>query len=216
MCWNPTISLNTFIFALSAIVIGQIAKTHTLDWSLFYMSIASMQLLEYFMWTYASVHNNGVDATDLNSALSVVGLLIIFLQPVAAGFLIKHRQRRAAYFAMYAVWVAAYLALSMPSTSFTTTVAPNGHLQWNWLAPGSAWLIATWVAFIVTAICLSDHGHSTLFLAAIVAFNIAFVAGSYVMHRKSNAWGSVYCSFINVMFVVVLVRAFAQDYCSSS
>lgn len=98
------------------------------DWklALFYMSIASMQLLEYFIWTRGLGKNN----TGANAILSKIGLLLIFVQPICTGLLIKNRLHQIIFYILYALWIVVFFYMSSPII-FKTSIAKNGHLNWE-------------------------------------------------------------------------------------
>jgi hypothetical protein len=146
----------------------------------------------------------------MNHMLSIIGLLLIFLQPVAAGLLIVHKTYQVIYYLIFALWAAMYLWLSAP-INFTTTIASNGHLRWRWLEPRSSWLIILWTLMIIAAIYLSDISAMDSTLVAL--FILALTGLSYYYYSEhGGAWGSVYCSFINVMFAIIIGKAFMTQY----
>jgi hypothetical protein len=208
MCWNAEVSINTFIFATAGTIIGNIAGVHDIYRSIFYMSIASMQLLEFFVWKYGLGKNNNA----LNSTLSAIGLSLILLQPVAAGMMIKEKQVRLAYLVAYAIWTCIYLYTSWPK-SFNMSVAKNGHLMWEWFTPASIWLLVTWTSFIIVALYISRL-HIIKFVASAV-FVVLATCFSYWMFIRYGTWGSVYCSIINLLFIVVIGISFFKQYCGN-
>ena len=52
MCWNETVSLNTFLFSFFAINFAYFNNVINGYEYLFYYSFISMQLLEYFAWKH--------------------------------------------------------------------------------------------------------------------------------------------------------------------
>lgn len=209
MCWNKEISLSTFVLACAAIWIGRINGNSSTAHAVFYLSVALMQLLEYFVWA----RGLRPGSRRLNRALSVIGLLLIVVQPVAAGFLIERPVSRAWYFAAYGLWVAgfAWAWARSPDARLQTSVATNGHLRWHWLEPATLGWVLSWTAFVVVALCLS---RCTAAMATLISlFIVSFTLWSYWSNiRSPGAWGSVYCSAINVMFVFILVKCFLGQY----
>lgn len=197
MCWNPQISLSTFIFGISTIAIAYINDIATLQWAIFYFTIVSMQLLEYFIWTKKS----------WNRVLSIIGLCIIISQPIAAGLLIENGTYQKIYYISYLVCVMAFV---MHPHNFSTTVGQNGHLKWNWLDVTPVW-VTIWTLFVLTAIHLSNYT-SLLKEMLVFAFIIGFTGFSWYYYRKYGTWGSVYCSLINLMFIFILAHAFYVQY----
>lgn len=204
MCWNPQISLSTFIFGCAAIVIGYINGVNDLWWSVFWLSFVSMQLLEYFMWTH-------LDNPRVNRALSICGLALILAQPLFAGLLISDRHAWMWYTALYIPWVVVYLATSAPFV-FKTVRAKNKHLGWLWMRPGHWILAIMWLAFVCTAVWLSA-ATKAMKLAIIAATGLMAVSWWFYKFQE-HSWGSVFCSFANVLFVFVLVKSFGRQYCT--
>lgn len=203
MCWNPQISLSTFILACAGIVIGQINGLHDTKWSVFYLSIASMQLVEYFIWTH------GLHKKAVNKALSAAGLLAVFLQPLAAGLFISNPSQQKLYYVAYLLWAGIYA--SIVPTVLKTTIAPNAHLAWKWLNPPVTFIL-TWTAFLIAAMYLSSM--TRVEFVSISLFVILLTSISYHYYKSyEGAWGSVYCSFVNFIFVVILFKAFFKQYC---
>ena len=198
MCWNAEISISTFVFGVAAMVIAYINKTETLPWIMLYISVAAMQLLEFLIW------RGWFD----NKVLSMIGLMILMLQPVAAGLVIVNNSYKMIYYALYLVYVIIFLVHYSPF-DFSTVANKNGHLQWNWLK-ASPMHIAIWTSFILIAVALSDV--SVFSKSCIILFIITLTCISWYIYNKQGTWGSVYCSFINFMFVVILAKAFYSQY----
>jgi hypothetical protein len=207
MCWNKEISLSTFVLATAAITIGLITQQHDANYAIFYFTIASMQLLEFFIW------NNGLRNPQLNKMLSMIGLAIIFAQPLAAGLMIHDQNKKLVYYLAYAIWMLVYIAMTYGGIVFKTSIASNGHLRWHWLEPPTDWLILTWTIFVCAAVWMWDTSRFDATL--VILFIIALTGWSYYSYRQyGGAWGSVYCSFINVMFVIIIAKAMVSQYCT--
>ena len=52
MCWNAEVSLNTFIFGFISAIIVYLFGYINIGLILIILSFTSIQLLEYFIWTY--------------------------------------------------------------------------------------------------------------------------------------------------------------------
>ena len=203
MCWNKEISLSTFIFGCAAIAIGYITKQHNFKWVLFYLTITSMQLIEFLIWAY------GLNNNDLNKLFSFLGLCVVMLQPLMAGLLIQNNKFQLIYYIVYFLFVIAYFSVLNP-IKYESIVAKNGHLHWKWLDNIPIWIIVSWTVLIFIAIYLSDLPRVNVIF--ICVFVTTFTAVSYYYYNKDGTFGSVYCSFINIMFVVILAKAFYGEY----
>lgn len=204
MCWNPQISLSTFIFGCAVIAIGYINGVNDIWWSFMGLSFVTMQLVEYFIWIY--LHD-----AKVNRVLSMIGLTIILIQPIVAGLLITSREKRLLYMALYAVFVIAYMISSAPFL-FKTVRAKNGHLGWLWLRPGH-WIFAViWLVFVCSAFWLSAA--SVVMKWVIILATCSLMAVSWWFYKyQEHSWGSVFCSFANLVFVFILAKSFWRHYC---
>eukprot|EP00798_Chlamydomonas_sp_ICE-L_P002254 gene2254-biopygen10766 len=103
----------------------------------------------------AHVHHEVLKAVPqkIEEILSALGLALIMLQPIAAGFYINGARNALIYSAVYTVFLIFFFAYHAPF-DFSTVVNSNGHLQWNWLNT-SAIVTMLWTAFVLSAIWMS-------------------------------------------------------------
>lgn len=201
MCWNAQISLCTFIFALAASIISLVSGYGHWRQFVFLMSFASMQLLEFFIWTY-------IGNASVNRILSALGLALIMLQPIAAGFYINGARNALIYSAMYTVFLIFFFAYHAPF-DFSTVVNSNGHLQWNWLNT-SAIVTILWTAFVLSAIWMSCK--TTVNKLLIITLIVSMTVVSWWNFKSSGTWGTVYCSFVNIAFLFIMIKVFYRLY----
>jgi hypothetical protein len=132
MCWNANVSLNTFAFALCACVLAGISKTLPLLSILLVLAYSSIQLVEYFLWKY-------LNHKTLNFMFSCIGLIIILIQPLFSiltlhnAGLIHYMNILLGLYWIYVLAMLVYYVTYKRNIKFNTTVASNGHLQWNWI-----------------------------------------------------------------------------------
>jgi hypothetical protein len=203
MCWNPQISLTTFIFAICAITISYINRITDIKWAIFYFTIAAIQLIEYFIWTQKSY----------NRILSILGFIIITIQPIAAGLVISNATYQKIYYISYFVWgIIAIIDNFRNGSEFTTTVGKTKHLRWNWLKP-SLFFVITWTMFLITGLWLSNK-YSLIDKLIMAVFTSLFCATAYYFYSKDGTWGSIYCSMANMIFLYILAKSFYSLYMS--
>jgi cellulose synthase/poly-beta-1,6-N-acetylglucosamine synthase-like glycosyltransferase len=76
MCWNASVSLNSFLVGFTAILIGGIYGI-SLPVLFFYGTIVFMQLIEYIVWTHPFNSN-------INKYASMCAAFLLWMQPIAA------------------------------------------------------------------------------------------------------------------------------------
>jgi hypothetical protein len=110
MCWNPSISLNTFIFACLALLFIFYAntytkyKTHTFDNPLVYLflfEVAIMQLVEFYLW-------RNLKNKSINKNLSIIASFIILFQQLTLILMIPNLSIRYSMGLLYLVFDIAH------------------------------------------------------------------------------------------------------------
>ena len=136
MCWNKSVSLNTFLLGLFSVSLGLYNKVISVYTAIGLLSFMSMQLVEYFAWTY-------LGNKDAIALLSKVGLGLVLAQPM-----LGHLEVFTTYLVplAYLGFLGVYFAVQ--TFDFSMVKAPNGHLSWNWLTK-SPLLISIWLAFLI-------------------------------------------------------------------
>ena len=203
MCWNATVSLNTFAFAMFTMVLAGLNKYrgYELSMYIFYLSFACMQLVEGVTWLT-------LDDPSWNAALSVAALALVILQPAASIMTIAEssaatRNRLIMAYGVFVLLLIAWMVTSTTSTDYRMVRASNGHLEWKWLSPifepgvGLAFLVG-WMCFFLLPQVVNR---------SIVGFS--FLLGTFLLsvytYHDARTIGSMWCWIANVAFVKVLL-----------
>ena len=216
MCWNPDISLNTFVFACLALVFIYIANTYTkyklsvFDNKLVYLfmlDVAAVQLIEHFLW-------KNLKNPRLNAFYSKILAFVVALQPLLLVLMIPYQQLRWGMLAALAACAVFFFALKKGPIPFHTSVAKNGHLSWDWI---------NFKGFSLPLFALLFYGVSTLAIDkfAFSLFILAIVGVSAVNYFKYTTYqtvGSMWCwssnFFLLAMIVNILLVKPYQEYCA--
>jgi hypothetical protein len=193
MCWNQSVSLNTFFFGLFAVSLALYNRVISLISGLGAMSFISMQLIEYFAW-------RNLGNKETLSVLSKLGLGLILSQP-----LVVHASR-VQNFAISLVYVVCVLLFfSSHTNTFSMHKAANGHLAWSWL-PTSPLFISLWLMFFLLPFLYTKEYlfFFTLLLTVLL---------SLYTYYKDNTWGSMWCWVANIYSVYLMVLIFGKDLC---
>ena len=204
MCWNPDISINTFLFACFALLFIYITNTYTkykvslfenrLVY-LFLFEVALMQLIEFFLW-------RNLKNEYMNKRLSMLAAFIICLQILTLILMIQTDYARYlmlifgfAIFLFYFVYKYLYSPIV-----FHTHVGKNGHLVWEWLTQKgweNIFLIIGLLFYIIPALLINN----TYFAISLIAS--LFV--SILMYRKYRTVGSMWCWMANLFLLFFIV-----------
>ena len=182
MCWSAEVSMNTWLLVVFAAVVALYNKYHSIWSSLFFLSFGSVQLLEYFLWTY--LKNPG-----MNALLSKIGLGLVTVQPLFSILQLNSTAYLKPMLLLYSLFAAfsAYIGLNPKQfgIEFSTTVASNGHLLWKWVPDNKLYLVS-YILLLLTPLYLL--GYSVNLIGSI----LALVATLYTYYT-SGTWGSMWC-----------------------
>ena len=113
MCYNSTISLNTFIFGIISLLIlykyGNIVITP--KYLLIILSFTLIQLLEYFAWIY-------INNKKIIEILSKIGLVIIGLQIILINYFLLNDEIRIYSFIMMLILFILFAIFELPKINF--------------------------------------------------------------------------------------------------
>ena len=200
MCYNETISLNTFVFSMTVMAFiyynNQYTQYKVKDFQnkyvyLFFISIVSMQLVEYFLWKSIKTGN-----VRMNEIASTFGWIVIrILHPVSFISLLDNTSLRNLLVVSYLIGLFIFTMFRTPIHFFTSV--KDGHLFWNWLCGGKIECLVyglVYFAFLIPA-----------FMKMPWLMGIAFVYFIYLYFYRNNNWTSMWCWSINLTFIYYLI-----------
>ena len=191
MCWNESVSLNTFVFGMGVLMLiaynnaftnYKVSHFDSIYVYLFYVSFVSMQLVEYFIW-------RNLTNVVYNHLFSLVGAILLFLQPISSIMLITTNV------AMRNRLIMSYLTMAVPYGTYklytgpiNSSVSKMGHLRWNFLNNAIVWIV--WLFFFLFSFFVR-HSWSSM------AAGISLLAVAFVNFRNDNSMGSMWCWLAN-------------------
>ena len=199
MCWNSTVSLQTFIFSTTPLVLCLYFNLIDIKQYLIYQTFFSMQLVEYFLWT-------NLKNKLWNHIFSIVGFTLIIL---LSAFSIYGNQNKYTYYvlALYFLFIF-YILYSIP-IDFYTTIAPNKHLSWNWLKI-PLHIIIIWTLFFMYSSVYSLYTRNYKYLP-IMIFTAFIYLFTFYSYYDSNTFGTMWCWIANanaLYFYYLLMKLF--------
>lgn len=197
MCWNATVSMNTFLFSMFAVGLASLNGVVAGPYLAYYTVFSSMQLIEYFLWSQPAN----------NAFWSKVGLAIVLLQPFVGLTRISDPKIRNAAWAALVLTIGVVFTVVKPlgTIDFSSVRAPNGHLAWNWLK-FPAYVFAIYVAFHLLP-GLSNGEYVSGAIEATIIFGI------YLTYRESGTWGSMWCWISNAIGLGLLYLVAKKSSC---
>ena len=205
MCWNETVSLNTYIvgvFTMCFIIYNQTYTKYKIENGYYYVIFLNifitMQLIEYFLWKSINNHD-----TLSNIFYSKLGLLLVFIQPLASIMLITSNTVRYSLGIAYCLASALFILLKSIYNPFIfkTFIGPNKHLAWKWLEFKGIWQIYVGIWFFcLSAAAFTERSNKIIYLISVTSFLLY-----YYMYKDSLTFGTLWCHISNVIVIAVLV-----------
>jgi hypothetical protein len=196
MCWNQYVSMNTFVFSTFVLLLimynnkyspYKIKELDNVYVLVFLMSFFTMQLIEFFIWR--NLHN------EYNHVFSLLGTLLLVLQPIASFMLLKNVNLRNKMLLIYTIPAFCYLLYGYKTIH--TTVSKTGHLKWNWL--NNNFLLFIWIIFLLFSLVINKYYVAlayTLFLLMITIYSYA----------KDESFGSLWCWSVNSFMIFYAIK----------
>ena len=198
MCWNASVSLNTYAFSTFASLFAYSNGVTNFLGLLFYQSFVIMQLIEYFIWT----------KTFSNSLLSQIALFVVLCQPILNILKIEKRPEWIPYLLVaYFVFIAILYTIVIPfdTIEFSSTPSKNVHLSLNWFKL-NIYAIAILYAFLAVRWIIDEMYPTLLFITTILIISI-------ILYKETHTWGSMWCWIANALSFYLIVLVFYKDFC---
>ena len=193
MCWNAEVSLNTFIYACISSVIVYNLGIIKYEAIIILLSISSIQLLEYFIWTY-------INDKKMNNLLSKIGLFLIFFQLSLIVNFNKNPVVKPFFILSFIFLVILFILTDLKNINFTTSIASNGHLRWHWIEFSNIWIILFISYFLLPPLFNINNLRYYFFL-----FVFSTLIISLYTYHKYKTWGSMWCYISNLSWIILII-----------
>lgn len=195
MCWNASVSINTFLFSsfvLALIVYNnsytkyKIQEVNDTWMYLFILSFVFMQLIEFFLW-------RNINNKFYNNLFSICAVLLLICQPIASLMMLQNVSLRNMLLCVYLLGALSYSIYQFSTRHIHTTISKGGHLHWNFFTPYLiAW--AFWLFFLFFSLFYEPK--PTWFVFSLFTLYI-----SYLNYRKDESLGTMWCWSINSIMI---------------
>ena len=206
MCWNQDISINTFLFACLTLLFVFITNTFTkyktpfFDNPLMYLFIllvASMQLIEFFLW-------RNLKNKNINHQLTSLGSFIIAFQQLTLILMMPNVNTKYGTLLLFGVLIfityRIYKFLNN-SNDELTYVEQNGHLFWGWLnCKGyEKILIIPFLSLYILPLISINNNLLSFFLISSLVISLFF-------YYKHNTFGTMWCWSSNLFLLFFIIN----------
>lgn len=219
MCWNSTVSLNTFLFSFCSLLLiiynnlytkYKIQEINSVGVYIFFLSFILMQLIEYFIWINL---NNKL----LNNLLTTIAYLLLCIQPMCSLLIINNKSIRNNLLIGYSfVLVIFFIALLFIQKSIKSYKDKDNHLVWYSNIEYPFFIIndVCYAFFLIIGLIIERKW--TIIIIGFLSFVI--VICKYLKNMKNiknlsiieklnnfhNSSGSVWCWAVNLIMLYYL------------
>jgi len=206
MCWNPDISINTFLFACLALLFIFLTnfyskyKLKAFNNPIIYLLLleaSTVQLIEYFLW-------RNLKNISINEMLSKLISFLIFIQPPTLMLMVPNLQIKYILLISYFIFMVFYFILKdiYSPIKFHTSVGKNGHLRWEWINNKG------YINKILLSISIFFYAISFLFINNIEITLIGLVTLfiTLFIYFKDNTFGSMWCWVYNIFLLYFIIN----------
>jgi hypothetical protein len=198
MCWNASVSLNTYALGLFASLLSYYNGLGNILSVIFYQSFIIIQLIEYFIWT----------KTFSNKLLSRIGLFVIICQPILNIIKIEQLPEVIPYILIaYIIFIVILYTFIVPlnTVNFSTLPSKNGHLSWKWLN-WNIYIIFIWYAFLSIRWIIDKMYPVLTIISTLLIITL-------ILYKDTNTFGSLWCWTINIISFYLIFEVFYKDFC---
>ena len=198
MCYNSTVSLNTFIYAIISAIIVLSLNEISIGAIFICLSISLMQLLEYFTWKY-------IDNKTYNYYFSIIGSLILLLQIILIShFNLTDKKERIIVFTIIFIGIIYFYYYVFTNNLFYMDVGKNGHLVWHYID------IPILALIIVFILYTYPFFRSNRIEGGVISLITLLI--SLYFYYKYKTWGSMWCYISNILWIGLIIMSIYYKY----
>lgn len=200
MCWNEYVSINTFVFGIFVLLLiafnNKYSQYKIIEFQnpyayFFMISFISMQFIEFVLW-------RNLNNKSINKTMSILGSLLLVIQPIASLTLLKNINLRNTMIFIYSILSFIFLFYNITHKNIYTIVSKTGHLKWNWI-PNYLFGYLFYLFFLYFSLFVNRH------YIGIIFSSILFCLFYYYYYTDGSA-GSLWCLSVNAIMLYYLIQ----------
>ena len=191
MCWNKDVSLNTFIFSFSILLLimynnaytkYKIKELNDIWMYLLLFSFIIIQFIEYFIWL-------NIDNPYYNNVFTICDTLVFIIQPIMGIMIIKNKKLRNFLLYTYLLLAIPFSIYQFNTINIYSVISEKGHLSWKSFNTPTFGCIL-WLFFFLFGIIYEKKWIG-------IIFGIITLIITYLNYKNDNTIWSMWCWSIN-------------------
>lgn len=195
MCYNPEVSLATFIFGCIGAIIVHYLNVIDKSIIILLLSFTFIQFIEFLTWTY-------YDNLKINRILSILAFITITIQIILLQLYLLIPKYRKWSLIILSIVILLFIMFQLPKVDFRMRRGKNKHLAWYWIDLPIIWVIIGLSFYLIPAF-FNKYNNKLLFLLIFVSLLI-----SLYFHYKYKTWATMWCYISNFYWIIILIYSF--------
>ena len=195
MCWNASVSLNTFLFSsfiLALIIYNNLFTEYKIQhlnniWVyLFLSSFILMQLIEFFIW-------KNINNKFYNNIFSICATLLLIIQPIISIMIITNIKMRNLLLFFYLLLAIPFSLYKFLNTNIHSVISENGHLRWKFFDTNPL-ICIVWLFFFLFSFIYEKNYFG-------VIFGLITLLITFINYKNDHTMWSMWCWLINSVMI---------------
>lgn len=151
-----------------------------------------MQFIEFVLW-------RNLNDKLINNVMSILGSLLLVIQPIASLTMLKNIDLRNKTILIYSIPAFGYFFYNINNQNIYTVLSKKtGHLKWNWI-PNELFGYLFYLFFLYFALFINRY------YIGIILSSILFAIFYYYYYTDGTA-GSLWCWSVNIVMLYYLIK----------
>jgi len=192
MCYNPEVSLITFIFGcISAFIIYKLNIVNK-EIIIILLSFTAIQFIEFLVWIN---YNN----EKINKLLGKIAFIIIIIQILLLQIFLLKKSFRIYSLILFFILFIIFIIIELPKIDFRMKKGKNKHLSWYWINLPIFWIIIGLLYYLIPSF-FNKYNYKSIFIFTFITLLI-----SLYFHYKYKTWASMWCYISNIAWLLLLI-----------
>jgi hypothetical protein len=195
MCWNASVSLNTFLFSSFILVLiiynnyftqYKIQELNNIWVYLFLASFIFIQLIEFFIW-------KNINNQFYNNIFSISGTLLLIVQPIISIMILSNIKLRNLLLLFYLLLAIPYCIYKFFTNNIHCIISESGHLRWKFFdTTPLIWIV--WLFFFLFSFIYEKKYFG-------LSFGLITLFISFINYKNDHTMWSMWCWSINSIMI---------------
>lgn len=195
MCWNESVSLNTFLFSSFVLILiiynnaftqYKIQELNSTWAYLFLASFIFMQFIEFFIW-------RNINNKYYNNVFSICAILLLIIQPIISIMILTNIKIRNLLLFFYVLIAIPFSIYKFSTKHIHSVISELGHLRWKFYDTSPIiWIV--WLFFFLFSLVYEKNWFG-------IIFGLVTLLISFINYKNDHSVWSMWCWSVNSIMI---------------